>query len=110
VTAPAGQKIYGIICNPKLFMEWRELGEWVKNVGCIVQNDMELPKSDVKLWMEEVMLRQKQLDSLARRTLEYMKMSPGDQYHASSASSDKEIVYGISLDPESNADGTELIY
>jgi len=67
-------KIFNIYANVTLFSKWRQLGMKVMDLGALVQNDTEIPKDQIKQWMEGVTNTLNEFEQLSRDTLDYIKL------------------------------------
>ena len=122
MTAIAGQKMYRVSTNPKLFVRYKALALSIsEHLSWIVQNDMELKRSDIVLWMETGTKTLEKLNALLRETLEYIKKPEKEQLQDSRGGVDEELMLGIrnstdvwleenNIEPKTNDDETESVF
>lgn len=114
--------MYRVSTNPKLFVRYKALALSIsEHLSWIVQNDMELKRSDIVLWMETGTKTLEKLNALLRETLEYIKKPEKEQLQDSRGGVDEELMLGIrnstdvwleenNIEPKTNDDETESVF
>ena len=64
---------YQIKANRELFARWFKVGTDISRLNIIVQNDQELAKEDILVWLNQVTVATAELYKLQIETMQYIE-------------------------------------
>lgn len=75
---PQKECIVEIKSNEELFNKWKRLAAKVQNINAIVQNDVDIPKEEIREWMKSAHSVKDEMQALIQETEKYcLKNSNG---------------------------------